>query len=199
MDWRGFTKNQIVTLQFTSGLASMIGHWLGGILGDYASQRSSSSSNCNGMLGRILLALVSVVGGIPLYALYLYATDFRWALLWFNCFQLCATWCQTGALRPICAEFARNPSERAQIVALWMVLEKASGAIFGAPLVGYLTSDMLSSSNSKGEEEGSSQEKAHALAWNLFLLSSLFWSICAFFWVLMAFSIQKNPNQITRK
>jgi hypothetical protein len=54
---------------------------------------------------------------------------------------------------------------------------------------------MLSSSNSNNnnnDEDGGSQEKAEALAWNLFFLSSLFWSICGFFWVLMAFTFQKG-------
>ena len=90
-----------------------------------------------------------------MYGLYLYATDYRWALLWINAFQLWATWTPPGALRPICADLTRNPSERAQIVALWIVLEKASGAIFGAPLVGYLTSNMLSKDDNEQEEEAS--------------------------------------------
>ena len=190
MDWRGFTKQQIVAIPFTSGLTSMLGGWLVEILGDYVSQRSLAKSNSNANNGtgaRILLGRGSVTGGIPLYGLFLYATDYQWALLWINAFQLWATWCLPGACKPMCAELPRNPSERAQIVALWLVMEKGSGAIFGAPLVGYLTSNMLPSSNSNND-----QEKAEALAWNLFFLSSLFWSICAFFWVLMAFTFQKG-------
>jgi MFS family permease len=187
MDWRGFTKLQIVCIQFTSGLTSTVGGWLGGLLGDYAAHHM-------GTRGRIALAFVSVVGGIPFYGLYLYATDYSWALLWINLFQVWATWCQTGALRPICADLTRNPSERAQIVSLWIVLEKASGAVFGAPLVGYLTSNMLAASQEQNEEGGASEEKAQALAFNLFFLSSLFWAICACFWVLMAFTIEEGTS-----
>jgi hypothetical protein len=188
MDWRGFTKEQIVSIQFTSGLTMTIGGWLGGILGDYASQRYMA-----GTRGRILLAFVSVVGGIPLYGLFLYATDYYWALLWINLFSIWATWAPPGALRPICADLTRTPSERAQIVSLWIVLEKASGAIFGAPLVGYLTSRMML--QTPMEEEGASHDKAQTLAFTLFFLSSLYWSICAFFWALMAFNIQKSLRQ----
>jgi len=191
MDWRGFTKEQIITIQFTSGLTSTVGGWLGGLLGDYANQTSA------GTRGRIILALISVLGGIPFYGFYLYATDYRWALLWINLFQLWATWSPPGALRPICADLSRNPIERAQIVALWIVLEKASGAIFGAPLVGYLTNNMLMNPSQNGEfTSGKSQEKAEALAWNLFFLSSLFWLICSFFWVLMAFTYPKEGASI---
>ena len=189
MDWRGFTKKQIVTIQFTSGLTSTVGGWLGGILGDYASQRFE------GTRGRVLLAFVSVIGGIPLYGLFLNATDYYSALLWLNAFQLWGTWTPTGACRPICADLTRNASERAQIIALWIVLEKASGAIFGAPLVGYLTSSMLSSKDDQQRADGGTKEKAQALAWNIFFLSSLFWSICAFFWVLMSFTIPKNRQK----
>jgi hypothetical protein len=41
---------------------------------------------------RVAVAIVSVIGGIPLYGLFLYATDHRWVLLWFTLFNLWATW-----------------------------------------------------------------------------------------------------------
>mmetsp|Transcript_14121 Transcript_14121/g.40647 ORF Transcript_14121/g.40647 Transcript_14121/m.40647 type:complete len:498 (+) Transcript_14121:177-1670(+) len=191
MDWRGFTKGQIVSIQFTSGLTSTIGGWLGGYLGDYCAQRW-------GTQGRIWLAFISVLGGIPLYGLYLFATKYNAALVWINAFQLWGTWTQSGALRPICADLTRNASERAQIISLWIVLEKLSGAILGAPLVGYLTSNMLTDDVSDGNEESkmSPMEKAGFLAFNLLLLSSLFWAICAFFWAVMAFVIQRGDSRL---
>ncbi len=79
---------------------------------------------------------------------------------------------------------ARNPSERAQIVSLWILLEKTSSAIFGAPLVGYLTKDMLDEKE-RDRDAVQSQEKADVLAFNLFRLATFFWLICAGFWVLM--------------
>jgi MFS family permease len=39
LDWRGFNKDQTVLIQFTSGMSSTVGGWLGGMLGDYADQR----------------------------------------------------------------------------------------------------------------------------------------------------------------
>lgn len=196
MDWRGFTKHQIITIQFSYGLTATVGGWLGGYLGDYTAHRW-------GTQGRIWLAFVSVLGGIPLYGLYLFAEDFSWALLWINAFHLWGTWTQSGALRPICADLTRNTSERAQIISLWIVLEKLSGAIFGAPLVGYLTSNMLAKGGGTGDSAaesgeadvpGLSQEKAHALAFNLFFLSSLFWAICSFFWVIMSFAMKRQDQ-----
>jgi hypothetical protein len=44
------------------------------------------------------------------------------------------------------------------------------------------------------------RDKARALAFNLFLLSGLFWGICAFFWAVMSVVIQRNgePLSISR-
>lgn len=192
MDWRGFTKGQIVSIQFTSGITATFGGWLGGYLGDYAAHRW-------GTQGRIWLAFVSVVGGIPCYGLYLFAKDYSWALLWMNAFQLWGTWTQSGALRPICADLTRNASERAQIISLWIVLEKLSGAIWGAPLVGYLTSNMLAAQGESMDSSGSapSDDKAHALAYNLFFLSSLFWAICSFFWAVMSIAMRHQDHTMS--
>ena len=186
LDWRGFTKEQIISIQFTSGLSGTLGGWLGGMLGDIADLRFS------GLQGRIIIGFVSVVGGIPCWGMFLYASDYTWALLWINLFHVIASWTPAGALRPICASLTRNPSERAQIVSMWIVLEKASGALFGAPLVGYLTSRMLP--QDQWQETGVSQEKAGALAWNLFALSSFFWMLCAFFWLLMAWTMPSQSS-----
>jgi organic radical activating enzyme len=56
--------------------------------------------------------------------------------------------------------------------------EKVSAAIFGAPLVGFLTSKVLQSKDP--ELDHNNEEKAWVLAQLLFVLSSLFWTICAF-------------------
>merc|ERR1712194_38338 len=188
LDWRQFTKEQIVAIQFSLGITATVGGWIGGMVGDYAASRWATR-------GRIFVSLVSIVGGVPLYGMFLYATDYHQAILYINLFHLVATWSPAAALRPICADLARNPSGRAQIVSLWIVMEKTSGAIFGAPLVGYLTRNMI---QMKDEANGTSQEemaiKAGALASNLFGLSAFFWTMCALFWVGMVFTIDTNAT-----
>lgn len=183
LDWRQFSKEQIVAIQFSTGISSTIGGWMGGVLGDYAASRFHSQ-------GRIVVALISVLGGIPLYGMFLFSTNYHAALFYTNLFSLIATWPTAGALRPICAQLARNPSERAQIVSLWIVLEKTSGAIFGAPLVGYLTSHMVGMQKEGTTDQVEMEQKASALAWNLFGLSAFFWAACAAFWVGMACTIE---------
>ena len=194
LDWRRFTREQIVSIQFSTGLSGTVGGWLGGLLGDYSAHRW-------GTQGRVGVALVSVIGGIPLYGMFLFATNYYTAFVYVNFFHLVATWAPAGALRPICADLARNPSERAQIVSLWIILEKTSGAIFGAPLVGYLTGHMVqmrdSDSSVTTKEEMSI--KAHALAWNLFGLSTLFWALCACAWVAMAVTMNRSQSTKSRE
>ena len=194
LDWRGFTKDQILTIQLTSGISATIGGWIGGVLGDYA-------ASVNYTKGRIMIALISVLGGIPAYGMFLYSTNYYSALIYINLFHIVASWTPSAAIRPICSELTRNPSERAQIVSMWLVLEKLSAAIFGAPLVGLLVNKVIMSKNQ--DANLSNEHKAWALANQLLFLCSLFWSICALFWMLMARSINvkarvkiKNTTEI---
>ncbi|KNC82539.1 hypothetical protein SARC_05187 [Sphaeroforma arctica JP610] len=180
LNWRNFHTEQIVAIQIAMGIGGTIGGWLGGTLGDWAAVR-------HGNRGRIYVAFTSVVGGIPLYAKFLYATEYEYALLYMFAFSVIGSWPGAAALRPICAYLAQNASERAQIVSMWMMLEKASGAIFGAPLVGYLASNLIDGLREAGDGSESiyADEKAGALAFYLCVLSSFFWALCSMFWLLM--------------
>lgn len=174
MQWKGFSKEQIIAVQVHTGISGTVGSFMGGAIGDYFAYNPR---------GRIYVAFVSVVGGIAFFGLFLFADSYFWSVVWINAFNLWGTWTPAAANRPICAQLAQNPSERAQIVAMWVLLEKTSASVFGAPLVGYLTSGMIDEAD---KDLAVSPEKAQALAWNLFFLSALFWSCCALFWLLMA-------------
>ena len=190
LDWRQFTKERIVAMQFSMGITAIIGGWIGGMVSDYAASRRATK-------GRIYVALVSIVLGIPIYGAFLYATNYHLALLYINLFHLVAKWYPAAALRPIGADLARNPSGRAQIVSLWIVMEKAAGAIFGALLVGYLTHNMIQmKEGGKGGPDGPEEAatKAGALAWNMFGLSTFFWGMCSVFWVGMAYTVTGNTT-----
>mmetsp|Transcript_28031 Transcript_28031/g.39606 ORF Transcript_28031/g.39606 Transcript_28031/m.39606 type:complete len:208 (+) Transcript_28031:64-687(+) len=177
LEWRNFTKEQIVFLQLTSGISGMIGGALGGFLGDHFGSK--------GPLGRIAVAFTSKVIGTTFFCGYVFFDNYMLVLVCCNLFKLTATWTPAAAIRPLCADLARNPSERAQIVALWMLLEKTSASVFGAPLVGYLTKTMLDK-HKNDENEMDPATKAAALSTNLFGLSVLFWGMCCFFWIVMA-------------
>ena len=155
-----------------------LGAFLGGVLGDYFAFLPR---------GRIYIALVSVIGGIIFYGLFLFSKTYQPAVFWYSMFHLWGGWTPAATLRPICAKLAQNASERAQIVAAWILLEKTSSAVFGAPLVGFLTKRLFDVTNNASDEAAlTNHEKADALAINLFVLSTLFWFVCAYFFVLMA-------------
>lgn len=194
-EWRGFTKDQIVAIQFSTGISGTFGGALGGVLGDWFIQRHP--------LGRIGVAFVSVVGGIIFFACLLFSKTYGWSLIFSNMFHLWGSWTTAGANRPLCAELARNSSERAQIVALWILLEKTAAATLGAPLVGYVTQRMLhdasGGSHSNADGFGISQsDKADALAWNMFCLSTFFWATCAIVWLIMGCVQTRDTDDVKR-
>ena len=171
LDWRSFSKEQIISLQFAGGILGTVGAFLGGVLGDQFAHLPN---------GRIGVALVSVLSGILFYALFLFSETYHYAILWQSLFYLTGGWTPAAALRPICADLAQTHSERAQVVAFWVLLEKTSSAVFGAPLVGFLTKRLFDENFVSTDEE-----KARVLARNMFLLSTFFWGVCAYFFVLM--------------
>ena len=116
-EWRGLSREQIVTIQFTQGISATVGTPLGGFLGDRFAHLPR---------GRIYVALASVVLGTISFGIFLFSTAYKSIFFWFNLFHLVAGWTTAAANRPICAQMAQNPSERAQIVSLWLLLEKVS-------------------------------------------------------------------------
>ena len=60
-------------------------------------------------------------------------------------------------------------------------------------MVGYLTSGMI---EEKAEKSAASPEKAHALAFNIFALSALFWALCCCFWLIMAYVVDSTSGRV---
>jgi predicted MFS family arabinose efflux permease len=94
MEWKHFSKEEIVKLQFAAGVCGTIGSPLGGYLGDLMAQRQKR-------VGRIGVAFVSVCGGIVLWSLFLMSDVYHWALLWYSLFHLVGTWTRAAAIRPV--------------------------------------------------------------------------------------------------
>jgi len=63
--------------------------------------------------------------------------------------------------------------------------------------VGYVTSGMIHHNNEQHEQEveSSDTEKARVLAFNIFILSTFFWTVCAVFWLAMAYTIEVRPKR----
>ena len=167
LEWKDFTKEQIISFQVVGGIMGTIGALLGGVLGDYFAQHSH---------GRVRVAIFSVLSGIIFYGLFLFAKTYSICITCYGLFHLTGGWCPAAACRPLCAELAQNKSERAQIVAAWVLLEKTSSSVFGAPLVGFLTRRLFDENS-----VSTNQEKASVLSMNMFLLSTFFWGMCLLF------------------
>lgn len=171
LEWKDFTKEQIISFQIVGGICGTVGTLIGGVLGD-------SFAHLPG--GRMGVALFAVLAGIIFYGLFLFSEIYHLSIFWFGLFHLVGGWCPAAACRPICIDLAQNQVERAQIVAAWVLLEKISSSIFGAPLVGFLTKRLFDENL-----VSTNQEKSRVLARNMFLLSTFFWGMCAYFWALM--------------
>lgn len=184
LEWKDFTKEQIISYQFIGGICGTIGAFVGGILGDYFAPISG---------GRMAVAMFAIVVGNVFYAMFLFSEVYHVSIVWYSMFHLVAGWCPAAACRPICIDLARNQIERAQIVAAWVLLEKISSSIFGAPLVGFLTKRLFDENLVSTD-----LEKSRVLARNMFLLSTIFWAACAYFWARMIRIERQQKKQNNR-
>lgn len=136
------------------------------------------------------VAMFAILVGNVFYALFLFSEVYHLSLMWYSLFHLVATWCPAAACRPICIQLARNQIERAQIVAAWVLLEKISSSILGAPLVGFLTKRLFDEA-----DVSTNLEKSRVLSRNMFLLATAFWVVCAYFWGSMV-QIERRQKKI---
>jgi hypothetical protein len=185
LEWKDFTKEQIISYQFIGGICGTIGAFLGGVLGDYFAHIPG---------GRMAVAMFAIVVGNLFYALFLFSEVYHLSIMWYSLFHLVAGWCPAAACRPICIDLARNQLERAQIVAAWVLLEKISSSIFGAPLVGFLTKRLFDENLVT-----SNLDKSRVLARNMFLLSTIFWGTCAYFWAVMVRIERRQKKQSSQE
>jgi len=61
LEWKDFTRQQIISFQVSAGVFGTLGAFLGGVLGDYFAFLPR---------GRIYIALISVIGGTIFYGLF---------------------------------------------------------------------------------------------------------------------------------
>jgi len=84
LEWKDFTKEQIISFQIVGGIMGTIGALLGGILGDYFAQHS---------YGRVGVAIFSVLSGIIFYGLFLFAETYSICIICYGLFHLTGGWC----------------------------------------------------------------------------------------------------------
>lgn len=190
----GFLPMYFLTMGYPDAQAGLLGAALslggvtaalvGGPIGDWLAARSPEQ-------GRVHTAIITISLGIPAFWAVFHLVPpgpehFTAAAAALFTFGLVGTWCNFAANRPICAELVRTPSERGQIVALWMAVEGTSSAVFGAPLVGFL-SERMGYVNVLDASAGASS--AQTLADALWGVASVAWglSLCCWFGMLHTF------------
>eukprot|EP00396_MALV-II-16_sp_LP-1_P000124 gene124-117_t len=144
----GFSDEHCARISAITHLGGVIGALFGGWFGDCMARRHSRN------YGRILVAQISILFGIPLWNILLNMQLVRAntdhvdldsgvgmysAITVGFMFYAVATWVPNSSNRPICAELVSSPAERAQIVSSWVLVEGALSSMVGPPIVGMLS------------------------------------------------------------
>ncbi len=90
LEWKDFTKEQVISFSVAGGVFGTVGAFLGGVLGDYFAYLPA---------GRVNVALVSVLSGILSYGLFLFSKNYVYCLFFYSMFHLTGGWCPAAALR----------------------------------------------------------------------------------------------------
>jgi len=179
----GFEDKKAAILMAIMFIAMGPGNIVGGYLGDFAAKYSRHH-------GRIVVAQISVFAGVPCMAvLFGYVTPSTTNFLPYACVLCCgglfASWTMGGVKRPMLSEIVR-PGDWASLLALDSAFEGASGAIFGAPLVGLLAQHAFEYKASTGLVRDLSPEirhrNQHALASGMCWMTLIPWTICFLNW-----------------
>jgi hypothetical protein len=159
----GFKTEEVARISALTTVGALFGSLFGGYLGDFAARQSRFHGRILTAQASVLLGIpawyalltpfdsstgvvgggdavtnsaghggefmVNFVGGSSAYS-YAIASGFL--------FYFAGSWCGTGANRPICADLVVEPGDRAQIVAMWVMIEGVVGSLFGAPLIGFI-------------------------------------------------------------
>lgn len=188
----GFSDNQAGRIAVVQGVGGVIGALLGGYLGDAAAKIWPNR-------GRIVVALASVGLSLPTFTGMFMLIPRRPEFFWSSAaavliFSIVGTWCPVAANRPICAELVNSPTERAQVVALWVMIEGVSASIFGAPLVGFLSEQFgyrLSPDKTTDANIGAAPDPqtSAALAKAMVGIAVIAWSLCLLAWACMSLTL----------
>jgi MFS family permease len=96
LEWKNFTKKQIISFSVAGGIFGTVGAFLGGVLGDIFAHLPD---------GRVNVALVSVLLGILFYGLFLYSETYRFCIFFHSMFHLTGGWCPAAALRSVSRDY----------------------------------------------------------------------------------------------
>jgi MFS family permease len=196
--YNGLSDSQVGWLFGVRTALGSLGAIIGGVLGDAWNRRWKYH-------GRIMVAVISVVGGIPLmlWCLYLPNNDayFFMATLTLALFQMTATWTCNAVNRPVSAMIV-NESDRGTIFALQNATESLLSAVIAYPILAYLASQ----SNYQGARttianmpEEQRLENAASLRSTMLPLIVVPWLICASFYAALNYTLPRDMEKKERE
>jgi len=193
LQYVGF-QNKLAGLLVSIMMLGMIpGNIFGGFIGDFAASISK-------LHGRIVVSQISIITGVPAMVILFQvlppdATHFMWFALVLGCFGFFNTWCMAGTKRPMLSEIVK-PGDWASLLALDTAFEGCSGAMFGAPLVGFLAQNAFgyipTSGHLSAMPAGLRTANREALGKGLLIMTTIPWTICWLNWTILHYAYPKD-------
>lgn len=181
-------------LQAFGYIAFALGNLLGGMIGDHASKKSPHH-------GRIFIAQISVVSGIPSAFMIFLAPPpqqfhILWYLTWVILLRMTASWACPGAIWPILSHLA-DPNARSSIMAWETALERSVNTMLGNMAVACMAQDIfgfrLNSANLHGDVD------RLALGRTLALCVALPWLVCALLYSFLHWTLPRDSHSLSAR
>jgi MFS family permease len=189
----GLNDTMAALVSSTQICATGVGALLGGFIGDAMNKRWPEG-------GRPLTALISALWGIPAVAALVVTapeTPAAVSLLLALVLGLGCSWC--GGINSVILSEVVEPSGRASIMAWITSLQGSSGALFGAPIVGFLAEylgyDKGAISSSNLDEDAVQIHIVRPLGKALLVGTSIPWFICALFYVCLFYTYSRDIHK----
>jgi len=142
LQYNGIPNAHVAAIVGFGVLGAILGHILGGVIGDHMVRLF-------GRVGRPMTAQTCVCLSIPMMYLFLQPLGAQGQVpSWHFCsgayfvFGLVSSWVAVSLVRPVLSDIVQE-KDTARIIALDQTLEGMSGALFGAPMVGFLAERMF--------------------------------------------------------
>lgn len=179
----------------TAGLVALcVGTLAGGFIGDFLERAWP-------VHGRPLTAQLTVALGIPFVWLTFWTVRTGPAAVWEYCalyaaFNLLASWCDTGAKRPILSQIVA-PHDRGSIFAWDTAFEHACAALLGAPVVALLATNVFGYElKAPGADAAADPVKAEALGRAMMWVCTVPFAVCFLIMSVIHFTL---PSDLMRR
>lgn len=196
LQYLGYSDYIAAVLSMYFLVAQGFGNLLGGYVGDILSHWSKYH-------GRPLTGQITVFNGIPLVLIILRFlpkdnNHFHLYASMLFLLGLMASWALAGVKRPMLSQIIGS-RDWASMLALDTALEGASAAMFGAPVVGWLTQNVFGYNEVQGQikdmPEDVRRKNMESLGVAMFWTTVIPWMICFCLWSLLHWTYPRDAKE----